>query len=112
MAKKIYRTSLTGYDRGALNDAPILKALLYLLTQDVFKGSWLGSRDKDNIELWQQVLSVAARQSAHERRRRRLTPAALEEYLAARPASTVRLADDPERRAAGLRAGGKMAASH
>ena len=58
---KRYRATLTGYERGTLNDAPVLKALLYLLTQEVFKGAWLGSRDKDNIELWQQVLTAAAR---------------------------------------------------
>ncbi|HLW80184.1 MAG TPA: ATP-binding protein [Terriglobia bacterium] len=58
---KRYRVAVTGYDRGALNDAPVLKVLLYLLTQEVFKGAWLGPRDKDNIELWQRVLTAAAR---------------------------------------------------
>lgn len=54
-----YRHVLTG-GRGSLNDAPLLKTLLYLLTQDVFKGAYLGPRDKDSIELWQQVLTAAA----------------------------------------------------
>lgn len=58
---KRYRLVLTGEDRGALNDAPVLKSLLYFLTQDVFKGSYLGPRDKDSIDLWQQVLTTAAR---------------------------------------------------
>jgi hypothetical protein len=31
------------------------------LTQEVFKGSYLGVRDKDSIDLWQQVLTAAAR---------------------------------------------------
>jgi hypothetical protein len=58
---KRYRLILTGDDRGSLNDAPVLKSLLYLLTQDAFKGSYLGPRDKDSIDLWQQVLTAAAR---------------------------------------------------
>ncbi len=57
---KRYRAILTGYERGTLNDAPILKALLYLLMQEVFAGSHLGPRDKDNIDLWQQILTAAA----------------------------------------------------
>jgi hypothetical protein len=61
---KQYRIAITGNDRGALNDAPMLKALLYLLTQEVFKGAWLGPRDKDNIELWQELLTAAARAEA------------------------------------------------
>jgi hypothetical protein len=58
---KRYRLMLTGDDRGSLNDAPVLKSLLYLLTQDVFKGAYLGPRDKDSIDLWQQVLTTAVR---------------------------------------------------
>ena len=58
---KRYRPLFTGDDYGSLNDAPLLKALLYLLTQEVFKGSYLGVRDKDSIDLWQQVLTAAAR---------------------------------------------------
>jgi hypothetical protein len=58
---KRYRLTLTGDGRGSLNDAPVLKTLLYLLTQDIFKGSYLGPRDKDSIDLWQQVLTTAAR---------------------------------------------------
>lgn len=58
---KRYRQVLTGDNYGSLNDAPVLKGLLYLLTQEVFKGSYLGPRDKDSIDLWQQVLTAAAR---------------------------------------------------
>jgi len=57
---KRYRSLFTADDHGSLNDAPLLKALLYLLTQEVFKGSYLGPRDKDCIDLWQQVLTAAA----------------------------------------------------
>jgi hypothetical protein len=47
-------------ERGSLNDAPVLKALLYLLTHHVFEGRHLGIRDKDDIELWKSVLGAAA----------------------------------------------------
>ncbi|MBW9213222.1 ATP-binding protein [Mumia sp. zg.B53] len=46
-------------DRGSLNDAPVLKALLYLLTHHVFEGQHLGARDKDEIALWKSVLGAA-----------------------------------------------------
>jgi hypothetical protein len=55
-----YRTELLGNRRGSLNDLPVVKALLYLLVEDVFHGQYLGSRDKDNIELWQSILTSAA----------------------------------------------------
>ena len=47
-------------DRGTLNDAPVLKSLLYLLTHQVFEGQHLGVKDKDDIELWKSVLGAAA----------------------------------------------------
>jgi len=55
-----YRGEAAG-ERHSVNDAPLLKALLYLLVEDVFKGEFLGARDKDNIELWQEILTAAAR---------------------------------------------------
>jgi hypothetical protein len=55
-----YRGATPG-QRHSVNDAPILKALLYLLMEDIFKGEYLGIRDRDNIELWQEVLTAAAR---------------------------------------------------
>ncbi|MFW0783603.1 ATP-binding protein [Gordonia sp. CPCC 206044] len=45
--------------RGSLNDAPVLKALLYLLAHEVYEGQHLGARDKDQIALWKSVLSAA-----------------------------------------------------
>ncbi len=45
--------------KGSLNDAPVLKALVYLLTRNVFEGEYLGSRDRDNIILWRTVLQAA-----------------------------------------------------
>lgn len=52
---------------GSLNDAPVLKALLYLLSHHVFEGQFLGSRDKDEIALWKSVLGAAAATEEHMR---------------------------------------------
>ncbi|MFI6827895.1 ATP-binding protein [Kribbella sp. NPDC050241] len=46
-------------ERGSLNDAPLVKALLFLLTHNVFEGAHLGPKDKDNIALWRAVLGAA-----------------------------------------------------
>jgi hypothetical protein len=56
-----YRAAILGGRRGGLNDAPLVKALLYLLLEDVFQGEYLGAKDKDNIALWQEILTAAAR---------------------------------------------------
>ena len=59
-----YRWAVAG-DRGtSLNDAPLLKAALYLLLNDLFKGEYLGPREKDNVKLWGAVLAAAARAEA------------------------------------------------
>lgn len=57
---KRYRSALAGGRAGSLNDLPMLKVLLYLVTEEVFQGQHHGSRDKDNIELWQELLTCAA----------------------------------------------------
>ncbi|MGC4804160.1 ATP-binding protein [Micromonospora sp. DT233] len=66
-----YRPALLNGRRGGLNDLPVLKTLLYLLAENTFQGAHLGPRDKDNIELWQSLLTAAARaeRAAHEERR-------------------------------------------
>ncbi|WP_082924001.1 ATP-binding protein [Dietzia sp. 111N12-1] len=46
---------------GSLNDAPTLKAALYLLTHEIFEGEYLGSRDRDNLNLWNAILGETAR---------------------------------------------------
>lgn len=53
-----HRELLVG-GRGSLNDAPVIKALVYLLTREVFRGSYLGARQSDDIALWKAVLSAA-----------------------------------------------------
>jgi hypothetical protein len=52
---------------GSLNDAPVLKALMFLLTHEVFEGQHLGSRDKDEIALWKSVLGAAVVAEEHMR---------------------------------------------
>jgi hypothetical protein len=54
-------------DGGSLNDAPVVKALVFLLTHHVFEGQHLGSRDKDEIALWKSVLGAAAAAEEHMR---------------------------------------------
>jgi len=61
-----YRSVLTGGRKGSLNDTPVIKALLFLLTENVFTGEYLGPRDKDNIEVWQEILVAAAREEARD----------------------------------------------
>lgn len=50
--------------RAGLNDAPLVKALVYLLTHDIFDGEFMGSRDRDNIALWKAVLGAAVQEEA------------------------------------------------
>lgn len=57
-----YRSALNGNERGSLNDAPLIKTLVYLLVENLFQGSHWGTKDKDNLDLWQSLLAQAARQ--------------------------------------------------
>ncbi len=59
--------SLFVTERGSLNDAPVMKALLYLLTHHVFEGQYLGVKDRDEIALWKSVLGAAALTEAKTR---------------------------------------------
>jgi hypothetical protein len=56
-----YRSAVLGGRRGGLNDAPLAKTLMFLLMENVFQGAHLGTRDRDNIDLWQEILTTAAR---------------------------------------------------
>lgn len=56
-----YRRELLGGRRGGLNDLPVVKALLFLLVENIFAGQNVGPRDKDNLEIWQEILTAAAR---------------------------------------------------
>lgn len=58
---KLYRPAILGGRRGGLNDAPVLKSLMYLLLHQIFEKEYSGPREKDNLQLWQSVLVSAAR---------------------------------------------------
>lgn len=55
-----YRWALVGDASGSLNDSPLVKALLYLLIEQIFAGAHLGPKDKDDIALFQAILTTAA----------------------------------------------------
>lgn len=55
-----YRAAVLHGNRGGVNDAPMIKALLFLLFEDVFRGAALGQKDKDKVNLWTAVLNAAA----------------------------------------------------
>ncbi len=50
---------LLGKTAGA-NDAPLIKTLLFLLYEDIFRGMAFGAKDKDNVALWDEILTAAA----------------------------------------------------
>ncbi|MGW3545664.1 ATP-binding protein [Nocardia niigatensis] len=56
-----YRPAVLGGRRGGVNDAPMIKSMLYLMVNEVFQRERIGPRDKDNLQLWQSVLVAAAR---------------------------------------------------
>lgn len=56
-----YRAAILGGRRGGLDDAPVIKALLYLMLHEVFQRERAGPRERDNLALWQSVLIAAAR---------------------------------------------------
>ncbi|RII19714.1 DNA mismatch repair protein [Streptomyces sp. YIM 130001] len=56
-----YRAAILGGRRGGLNDAPLIKSLMYVLLHQVFEKEYSGSREKDNLQLWQAILVSAAR---------------------------------------------------
>ncbi|WP_280305740.1 ATP-binding protein [Nocardia neocaledoniensis] len=58
---KRFRSAVLGGRNGSLNDAPLVKALMFFLLHEVFGKEHNGSRIKDNLALWQSVLIAAAR---------------------------------------------------
>src|SRR5262249_16857632 len=62
-----YRQGLLHGRRGSLNDLPVIKSLMYLLVEDIFRGISYGPRDKDNVEIWQAVLTAAAQVECDDR---------------------------------------------
>jgi hypothetical protein len=59
-----YRSLLTGADRSDNEDAPLLKTLLVVLYSRYFEGSYLGSREKAELQAWDQLLTAAVREES------------------------------------------------
>jgi hypothetical protein len=60
-----YREAVLQGSHGELNDAPLVKALLYLLYEDIFHGTAFGPKDKENVAFWNAVLAAAAEAEAN-----------------------------------------------
>lgn len=61
---KRYRAVVLGGANATPNDAPMIKALVYLLVEESFRGAFLGAKGKDKLAVWQAVLTAAARAEA------------------------------------------------
>lgn len=57
---KRYRATVLGHRESSLNDAPLVKALIYLLAEEAFRGTILSAKGKDKIAVWQSILTAAA----------------------------------------------------
>ena len=57
---KKYRTAIAGDGPSGVNDAPLVKALLFLLFEDLLRGRAMGPKDKETYDFWMQVLTAAA----------------------------------------------------
>jgi len=57
-----YRAIVGRGGQANLNDAPLVKTLLFLLVEGLFHGSYWGPKDRDNLELWQTLLTAAVKE--------------------------------------------------
>ncbi|MGV9827863.1 hypothetical protein [Gordonia sp. NPDC003429] len=55
-----YRDAVLHGDAAGVNDAPLLKTLLFLLYEDLFRGAAMGPKDKENRDYWNAILTSAA----------------------------------------------------
>lgn len=55
-----YRSAVLKGAKGGVNDAPLVKALLFLVFEDLFRGQAMGAKDKENRHFWNEVLTAAA----------------------------------------------------
>ena len=58
---KEYRQIFNAGRRGGLNDAPVVKSMLYLMVNEIFQKERVRAVHTDNIALWNSVLVTAAR---------------------------------------------------
>ena len=61
-----YRAAILKGSPAGVNDAPLLKALLFLLYEDIFRGTAFGPKDKDNVSMWLDVLTAAAEEELRD----------------------------------------------
>jgi hypothetical protein len=59
-----YKQAVLHGDQGNVNDAPLVKTLLFLLFEDLFRGQAMGPKDKENQRFWTRVLTAAAEAEA------------------------------------------------
>ncbi|GAA4193320.1 hypothetical protein GCM10022219_14970 [Microbacterium oryzae] len=59
-----YRALITGVDGVDNEDAPLLKTMLVMLYSRYFEGSYLGSREKAELQAWDQLLTAAVREES------------------------------------------------
>ncbi len=62
MLNERYRTAVLKGVAGSLNDVPIMKTLIFLLFEEIFRGAAYGPKDKDNVAFWTEMLNAAARE--------------------------------------------------
>ncbi|MEU3303739.1 ATP-binding protein [Streptomyces sp. NPDC006678] len=58
---KDFRHAFNGGKRGGLNDAPVVKSMLYLMVNEIFQKERVRAVHTDNIALWNSILVTAAR---------------------------------------------------
>ncbi|MFE3737430.1 ATP-binding protein [Streptomyces sp. NPDC059134] len=58
---KEYRHAFNGGRHGGLNDAPVVKGMLYLMVNEIFQKERVRAIHTDNVALWNSVLVTAAR---------------------------------------------------
>jgi len=49
-------------DSSGVNDAPLVKIALFLLLERLFHGDYLGPKERDDLELWQSLLTAAVKE--------------------------------------------------
>lgn len=64
-----YRPAVLHGDNGGVNDAPLLKTLLFLIYEDLFRGQAMGAKDKENLHFWNEVLTTAAQAEERDQSR-------------------------------------------
>lgn len=65
-----YRAVIVGRDSLDADDAPFLKTLMLIVFSKYFEGAYLGSKEKAELDAWQQLLTAALRDEIAQQARR------------------------------------------